>query len=162
VDPDNPKKRSAICAGPGPTRSKTDPSAPSAEQVLLGHGQPRPGGNAWMLTHERWLGSQRFHEPALAATYAHYRAVLQGRDAQLEGIETDLAVWYDAPPFADAVHRLSAYRGMTRLGALTLASVVCDWRRFPGSASGALVSSHDRDLVEVVSRWPRRSPAALP
>jgi hypothetical protein len=51
---------------------------------------------------------------------------------------------------------------MTRLGALTLASVVCDWRRFPGSASGALVSSHDRDLVEVVSRWSRRSPAALP
>jgi len=88
--------------------------------------------------------------------------VLQGRDAQLEEIEADLAVWYDAPPFADAVHRLSAYRGMTRLGALTLASVVCDWRRFPGSASGALVSSHDRDLVEVVSRWPRRSPAALP
>ena len=162
MDPDNPKKRSAICAGPGPTRSKTDPRAPTAEQVLLGHGQPRPGGNAWMLTHERWLGSQRFHEPALAATYAHYRAVLQGRDAQLEGIETDLAVWYDAPPFADAVHRLSAYRGMTRLGALTLASVVCDWRRFPGSASGALVSSHDRDLVEVVSRWSRRSPAALP
>jgi hypothetical protein len=98
---------------------------------------PGRGGNAWMLTHERWLGSQRFHEPALAATYAHYRAVLQGRDAQLEGIEADLAVWYDAPPFADAVHRLSAYRGMTRLGALTLASVVCDWRRFPGSASGA-------------------------
>jgi hypothetical protein len=100
VDPDNPKKRSAICARPGPTRSKTDPGVPSAEQVLLGHGQPWPGGNAWMLTHEALAGSQRFHEPALAATYAHYRAVLQGRDAQLEVIEADLAVWYDAPPFA--------------------------------------------------------------
>jgi hypothetical protein len=44
--------------------------------------------------------ADQVHEPALAATYAHYRAVLQGRDAQLEGIEADLAVWYDAPPFA--------------------------------------------------------------
>jgi transposase len=28
------------------------------------------------------------------------------------------------------VARLSAYRGVTRLGALTLAAEVCDWRRF--------------------------------
>jgi transposase len=34
------------------------------------------------------------------------------------------------PPFDDAVARLSAYRGVTRLGALTLASEVADWRRF--------------------------------
>jgi hypothetical protein len=47
---------------------------------------------------------------------AHYRAVLAGRDAQLEAIEADLAVWYDLPPFADAVHRLSAYRGITPAG----------------------------------------------
>jgi hypothetical protein len=44
------------------------------------------------------------------------------RDAQLEAIQADLAGWYDRAPFADAVHRLSAYRGITRLGALTLAS----------------------------------------
>jgi transposase len=29
------------------------------------------------------------------------------------------------------VHRLAAYRGITELGGLTLASEVCDWRRFP-------------------------------
>src|SRR4029450_7763204 len=57
------------------------------------------------------------------------------RDAQLAAIEADLAPWYDAPPFADAVHRLSAYRGVTRLGALTLGSEVCDWRRFPRAAA---------------------------
>src|SRR5919204_989159 len=104
-------------------------------KFLLRHGRPWRGGNAWTLTHERWLLAQRFHQPALTATYAHYRAVLQGRDAQLEAIEADLAVWYDTPPFADAVHRLSAYRGITRLGALTLASEVCDWRRFPRAAA---------------------------
>jgi hypothetical protein len=42
----------------------------------------------------------------------------------LAAIETDLADWYDRAPFADAVHRLAAYRGITRLGALTLASEV--------------------------------------
>jgi len=114
-----------------------------------------------MLTHERWLGSQRFHEPALAATHAHYRAVLQGRDAQLEGIEADLAVWYDAPPSATRgpPERLSGHDPAGRVDAgqcgVRLAPV-------PGICIGRAVSSHDRDLVEVVSRWPRRSPAALP
>jgi transposase len=63
--------------------------------------------------------------------------VLAGRDAQLGAIEADLAGRYDAPPFADAVYRLSAYRGVTRLGALPLASEVGDWRRFPRAAAFA-------------------------
>jgi len=96
---------------------------------LLRHGRPWRGGNAWTLTHERWLLAQRFDNPALAATYGHDRAVGDARDAQLLAIEADLAAWHDIPPFADAVHRLAAYRGITRLGALTLASEVGDWRR---------------------------------
>lgn len=104
-------------------------------KFLLRHGRPWRGGNAWTLTHERWLLAQRFDQPALAATYAHYRAVLDVRDAQLEAIQADLASWYDTAPFADAVHRLAAYRGVTRLGALTLASEVCDWRRFARAAA---------------------------
>jgi transposase len=106
-------------------------------KFLLRHGRPWRGGNAWTLTHERWLLAQRFDNPALAATYGHYRAVLDARDAALEAIEADLAAWHDIPPFADAVHRLAAYRGITRLGALTLASEVCDWRRFPRAAAFA-------------------------
>jgi transposase len=106
-------------------------------KFLLRHGRPWRGGNAWTLTHERWLLGQRFEEPALAATYAHYRAVLDARDAQLEAIQADLAGWYDRARFADAVHRLAAYRGLTRLGALTLASEVCDWRRFGRAAAFA-------------------------
>ena len=106
-------------------------------KFLLRHGRVWRGGNAWTLTHERWLLGQRFDEPALAATYAHDRAVLDTRDAQLEAIQADLAGWYDAPPFADAVHRLAASRGITRLGALTLASEVGDWRRFAQAAAFA-------------------------
>ena len=106
-------------------------------KFLLRHGRAWRGGNAWTLTHERWLLSQHFDEPALRATYAHYRAVLDARDAALAAIEADLAGWYDRAPFADAVHRLAAYRGVTRLGALTLASEVGDWRRFPRAAACA-------------------------
>jgi transposase len=90
----------------------------------------RGGATAWTVGHERWLYGQQFDDPALTATYSHYRAVLDARDAQLGAIEADLATWYDRPPFADQVARLAAYRGVTRLGALTLASEVGDWRRF--------------------------------
>jgi transposase len=85
-------RRSGPRSVPGPGRP--GPRRTRARQRLSkscwATANPGRGGNAWMLTHERWLGSQRFHEPALAATYAHYRAVLQGRDAHLEGIEADL------------------------------------------------------------------------
>jgi transposase len=100
-------------------------------KFLLRHGRVwRGGASAWTQAHERWLLAQQFDEPALAATYAHYRAVLLGRDAQLDAIAADLAGWYDRPPFADQVARLAAYRGVTQLGALTLAAEVGDWRRF--------------------------------
>jgi transposase len=99
-------------------------------KLLLRHGQVWRDGKAWTLAHERWLLTQRFTEPALQTTYDHYRAVLASRDAQLEAIQADLAIWQDRAPFAEAVARLSAYRGVTRLGALHLAAEVGDWRRF--------------------------------
>ena len=67
----------------------------------------------------------------MASTFAHYRAVLSARDAELTAIEADLKGYFDRAPFADQVLRMAAYRGVDRLGALTLASEVCDWRRFP-------------------------------
>jgi transposase len=55
-------------------------------KFLLRHGRIwRGGASAWTQAHERWLLGQQFDEPALAATYRHYRAVLQSRDAHVEG-----------------------------------------------------------------------------
>ncbi len=100
-------------------------------KFLPRHGRVwRGGATAWTQAHERWLLAQQFDEPAPRATYAHYRVVLESRDAHLDAVEADLAGWYDRPPFAGQVARLGAYRGVTRLGALTLAAEVCDWRRF--------------------------------
>ena len=88
---------------------------------------------AWTLKHERWLLGQRFDDAALRATYAHYRAMLTAREAELTALEADLAYWYTHGPFTDAVARLAAYRGVAYVGALTVASEVGDWRRFPAA-----------------------------
>jgi len=97
---------------------------------LLRHDKVYRVGTAWTVAHEQWLGRLHFDEPALHATVAHYRAVLADRDAALAAIEADLLPCFDREPFAQATHRLAAYRGVAQLAALTLASEVGDWRRF--------------------------------
>jgi transposase len=101
---------------------------------LLRHSEVWRGGSAWTIKHHQWLAARGFDDAAMAATFAHYRAVVDSRERELAAAEADLAPWYGRDPFADAVRRLCAYRGIAQLGALTLASEVCDWRRF-GRAS---------------------------
>ena len=99
-------------------------------KFLLRHGKVFRDGSAWTLAHERWLHAQRFEDRTLQATYSHYRAVLEARDAAIAAVEADLVPCFTGQPFGEQVARLAAYRGITQLGALTLASEVCDWRRF--------------------------------
>lgn len=105
------------------------------DKFLLRHGRVWVGGSNWTLKHQQWIASQRFEEPAAAATLEHYRATLSARQAAVEAIEKDLSVWFTRAPFVEAVTRLSAYRGITELGALILASEVCDWRRFSSASA---------------------------
>jgi len=104
-------------------------------KFLLRHSRVWRGGSNWTVKHEAWLAQQSFSEPALAATFGHYRAVVVARDAALAAVEADLVAWFDKAPFAEGVRRLSAYRGVTRMGALALQAEVCDWRRFARAAS---------------------------
>ena len=63
---------------------------------------------------------------------------MECREAELEALEADLGRYADDEPFATPVRRLSAYRGIDRLGALVLQAEICDWRRFrSGGAAGA-------------------------
>jgi transposase len=103
-------------------------------KFLLRHDRIWRDGQAWTARHENWLATQRFDDPALSSTYGHYRAMLMARNAELAAIEADLSHWFHHGPFAAAVAKLAAYRGVAYLGALTIASEVSDWRRF-GSAS---------------------------
>lgn len=104
-------------------------------KFLLRHGRVwRDGVSQWTLQHLAWVRRQVFDEPAMTATFNHYLATLTARDAAVDAIDTELVGWYTKAPFVDAVARLAAYRGISQLGALTLASEVCDWRRFPNAA----------------------------
>ena len=96
----------------------------------LRHGRVYRAGACWTGKHERWLGTQRFDDSQLQATFTHCRAVVATRDAEVVAIEADLAVAATEPPFAATVRRLAAYRGVGQLGALSVAAEVGDWRRF--------------------------------
>ena len=63
---------------------------------------------------------------------------MECREAELEALESDLARYCEEEPFATPLRRLSAYRGVDRMGALVLQAEVCDWRRFTNrDAAGA-------------------------
>ena len=93
---------------------------------LLRHGQVWRGGSSFTLRHEEWLAARRFEDKALAATFAHYRAVVEERTHRLHAMEMDLLAHCEKEPFAGFAGRLSAYQGVSELGALTLAAEVCD------------------------------------
>jgi len=97
---------------------------------LLRHGVVWRDGSAWTLKHAEWLGSRRFTDPAVQTTYDRYLAVATVRVADVDAVEAELFPWFDAELFAQRCSRLACYRGIDRIGALTLVSEVCDWRRF--------------------------------
>jgi transposase len=71
----------------------------------------------------------------------------------LAAVEADLESYFDKEPFADAVLRLGAYRGITHMGGLCLGAEVFDWRRFPGarafmSFTGLTCSENSTGLTE--------------
>jgi transposase len=62
-------------------------------KFLLRHGRPWRGGSTWTHAYQAWLGSQRFHHPALTQTFGHYLAVVEVRNTQPAAVEADLAGW---------------------------------------------------------------------
>jgi transposase len=114
---------------------------------LLRHGRVWRGGSTWTLKHEQWLLGLRFEDAALASTFAHYRSIVEERRLRLQALEADLLVYCERDPYAEGVHRLCCYRGVDAIGALTLVSEVCDWRRFAKASSfmgfvGLVASEH--------------------
>jgi len=104
-------------------------------KFLLRHGVIYRGGSNWTYRHEAWLSKVDFEDPALAATFRHYRATVHLRDTTLAAVEQDLRAYFDTEPFGEAVRRLGAYRGVTHMGALCLGAEIFDWRRFPRARS---------------------------
>lgn len=101
--------------------------------LLLRHGRVFRDGSTWTRKHWAWLAAQRFAEPAEQAALDFHRARIIARDAELAAVTAALMPWAAAGPFADAVARLAAYRGIAEIAALTLTSEVVDWLRFPSA-----------------------------
>lgn len=101
------------------------------DKFLLRHGRVWRDGSNWTHKHHAWINAQRFDEAAATSTFNHYRATLDAREAAVDAISSDLMVWATTGPFVEVVSRFAAYRGVTELGGLILASEVGDWRRFP-------------------------------
>jgi transposase len=101
--------------------------------LLLRHGRTWRGGAKWTLAHRTWVDQQRFDEPALQEALDAYRGALEAREAELRAAESRLSAWAGREPLAAGVARLSAYRGIAELTALTLAAEVVDWHRFPSA-----------------------------
>jgi transposase len=113
---------------------------------LLRHGRVY-SGTSRTFKHRNWLGNQSFDQPALRTTFSRYRATVECPETELGAIEADLATYVDTEPVATPVRRLSAYRGMNRLGALVLQAEVCEWRRFAnrdatGGSCGLILSEY--------------------
>lgn len=102
---------------------------------LLRHAIVWRDGSNWTLKHRRWLANLHFDDRALATTFGHYRATIELRERSLDAVEHDLTCYQDQPPFGEHSHRLAAYRGVTRMGALCVAAEIFDWRRFPAARS---------------------------
>jgi transposase len=99
---------------------------------LLRHGRAWLAGK-WTLEHRKWVDGQRFEEAALQETFDSCRGWLEAREAELRAAEAKLAPWARQEPLGEAVARLSAYRGIAELTAITLAAEIADWRRFPSA-----------------------------
>ncbi len=103
-------------------------------KFLLRHGRSFAAGKAWTQAHLRWVREQRFALPLLERLRDEHLAAIEMRIVQRDLIERDLLSMATAAPYATAVERLSALRGIKELTALTLLVEVGDFRRF-GSAA---------------------------
>ncbi len=128
---------------------------PTRGKRLAPHGEVYRGGAAWTLAHEAWLETLRFDDAALAQTFSHYRAIVVGLDAHLAGVESDLTDSIRGP---FRRNRLSAYRGISELGPLTLSVLI----KF--DATGTVLPVEDQDARHPESARPataRRRPLLI-
>lgn len=105
---------------------------------LLRHSVVWREGHTWTIKHHNWVATRYFDDPAVRVAYGFYLGELSAREATLDAMEAEIRTWFAHELFADAVTRLGAYRGIEHVGALTLATEVCDWRRF--NTAGAFMN----------------------
>ena len=124
------------------------------KSFLLRHDRRCPDHRrGWSRRYRLWVSSQRFEDANTQLAFDHLLSALNTRTVHLDNIDRQLAEAAARPPLGDAVARLRTFRGIDTLSALTLASEVCDFRRFPSARSfmgftGLVPSEHSSGLRE--------------
>ncbi len=103
-------------------------------KFLLRHGRAF-AGTSWTKAHLRWIRTQRFALAALERLRDEHLAAIEMRLVQRDQLERELLAIAARPPYAAAVRRLCALRGIRELTALTLLVEVGDFRRFATAAA---------------------------
>ncbi len=98
-------------------------------KFFLRHGRAF-SGTSWTQAHLRWIRAQRFALPMLERVRDEHLAAIEMRLVQRDQLERELLEIAAQPPYARAVRRLCALRGVRELTALTLLVEVGDFRRF--------------------------------
>lgn len=124
------------------------------KQFLIRYGRRFEGnGRGWSSRFDEWVRTQRFDEPATQAAFDHLLSARDNRTTQLKAIESEIEGATKRPPLDDNVSRLLCLRGLNVLSAATIASEVCDFRRFPTARSfmaftGLVPSEHSSGSSE--------------
>ena len=118
---------------------------------LLQHGNPWRGTAGWSRKLEDWASAQRFDEPVAQATFEVLLAAQSARAAEVDALERRIVEAASSSAAADHIARLRCFRGIDTLIAVTIASEVCDFARFPTGPSfmaftGLVPSEHSSGL----------------
>ena len=110
----------AACAGPGGRSGRPDPGQEPPRPFPVAPQAGLAGATTWTLKHRDWSAAKTSTSRPWGPPSGRYRATVECREAELEAVEADLGLYLEVEPFAAAVARLSAYRGVERLGGLVL------------------------------------------
>ena len=106
-------------------------------KLLLRQGIVYCGGKAWTTTHERWLRSHHFDQPALQFAFdSAFEGMLMGVQRRNK-LDTAIAQMAADSEFTLIVNRLGCLRGVSTLTAFGLAVEIGDWHRLDGRRIGA-------------------------
>lgn len=124
------------------------------KSFLLRQGRRYPGkAKGWTRAFDAFVRRQRFEESAAQLAFDHYLAAFDVRTAQLATLDREIAEAAGRPPLSEQVDRLRCFRGVDTLSATTIATEVCDFRRFASapafmSFTGLVPSEHSSGQTE--------------
>jgi transposase len=90
----------------------------------------REGKKSWSLRHRAWVACQHLDDPLAQRALEHMRAHLDGLDAQIAAIDSELKRIAGGEPWCDPVRWLCSFRGIEVRTALGLLAEIGDFRRF--------------------------------